>query len=199
MQADISSSHVTEDIARALKAAREAKGLTQRDLSKRAGVPQAHISKIENNAVDLRLSSLLALAHALDLAVTLVPRKALPAVQSLTRTSGSSFAAPQISKDLARTQQALARLRNTVSAPELDHLRDTLIDIVRLQSAISDRDAARTLRKAVDAIQGRDGGRELKAALTEAKALRKAIVASIDTKTLTPPRPAYRLEDDVDG
>lgn len=51
----------------------------QRDLSKMAGVPQSHISKIESNQVGLRLSGLIALANALDLAVTLVPRKAIPA------------------------------------------------------------------------------------------------------------------------
>lgn len=199
MQNDTSSPYATEHIARALKAAREAKGLTQRDLSKRAGVPQAHISKIENNTVDLRLSSLLALAHALDLELTLVPRKALPAVQSLIRTAGSIFAAPQISKDLARTQQTLARLRAAIASPELDRLSDTLLDIARLKAAVADTTATRALRIAVEAIHGSADAKGLKAALAQAKALRNAIVHDVDAKALTPPRPAYRLEDDVDG
>lgn len=81
----------TEQIAAALKRAREGKGLSQRELAKRAGVPQSHISKIEGNGVDLRLSSLVSLAHALDLELELIPRKALPAVRSLTRlTAGSA-------------------------------------------------------------------------------------------------------------
>ena len=48
-------SYITEYITETLKAAREAKGLSQRDLSSRAGVPQSHISKIESGVVDLRL------------------------------------------------------------------------------------------------------------------------------------------------
>ena len=199
MQPDTSNTYATEHIAAALKTARETKGLTQRDLSKRTGVPQAHISKIENNTVDLRLSSLLALAHSLDLELALVPRKAHPAVQSLIRTAGTSFAVPQISKDLARTQQTLERLRGAFAAPELDRLRETLLDITRLQSALSDTDAARSLRKAVDAVHSREDTKALRAALAQAKALRNAIVHNVDMKALVPPRPAYRLEDDVDG
>ena len=79
--------YTTEHIARTLRKAREAKGLSQRELGRKAGVPQGHISKIENGAVDLRLSSLVALARALDLELALVPRKSLPAVKSLVRSS----------------------------------------------------------------------------------------------------------------
>ena len=57
-------SYATEHIAESLKAARERKGLSQRALSAKAGVPQSHISKIENGAVDLRLSSLVELAQS---------------------------------------------------------------------------------------------------------------------------------------
>jgi len=73
--------HVTDQ----LKAARKERGLSQRALSKLAGVPQSHISKIENGTVDLRLSSLIELARVLGLELMLVPRKALPAVKSIVR------------------------------------------------------------------------------------------------------------------
>ena len=72
-------------LTRALKAARKDKGLSQRDLCAKTGIPQSHISKIESGAVDLRLSSLIEFARMLDLEVTLVPRKLVPAVQSLIR------------------------------------------------------------------------------------------------------------------
>ncbi len=42
-----------DHILAALKAARTNKALSQRELSKEAGVPQSHISKIEAGAVDL--------------------------------------------------------------------------------------------------------------------------------------------------
>lgn len=63
----------TRRIAAALKRARLRKGTTQRDLGALIGVPQSHISKIEAGAVDLRISSLVVLAQALDLALELNP------------------------------------------------------------------------------------------------------------------------------
>lgn len=195
MQKDTSRTYATERVSAALKAARETKGLTQRALSKLAGVPQAHISKIEGNAVDLRLSSLLALAHALDLEVSLVPRKAVPAVQSLTRTAGTSFAIPQISKDLARANQAAARLPEAFRGPELDQLREKLADITRLQAALADTDAARAIRKAIEAIHSSDDAKALRDALKRATEVRNAIVHNLPMTDDTP-RPAYQLEDD---
>lgn len=75
----------SEEILKALKSARDAKGLSQRELSARAGLPQSHISKIEQGKADLRLSSLIELARSLDMELKLVPRQAVPAVDSLTR------------------------------------------------------------------------------------------------------------------
>jgi transcriptional regulator with XRE-family HTH domain len=81
--------YATEHIFTALKDARRRKGLSQRDLSGQAGVPQSHISKIENGTVDLQLSSLFELARALDLEVMTVPRRLVPAVESILRTGNS--------------------------------------------------------------------------------------------------------------
>ena len=82
-------SYPFEHISDRLREARIAKNLSQRELSKLAGVPQAHISRIESNQVDLRLSSLAAIANALDLEVALVPRKAMSAVRSIARQAVS--------------------------------------------------------------------------------------------------------------
>lgn len=73
----------TEHLAAELKAARERKSLSQRALAAKSGVPQSHISKIENGVVDIRLSSLVALARILELELVLVPRKATPAIKSI--------------------------------------------------------------------------------------------------------------------
>lgn len=78
--------YAIEHIAAALKAAREAKGLTQRALSDLAGVPQSHISKIEKGAVDLRVSSLIELARVLDLELVLVPRRSVSAMSAIARS-----------------------------------------------------------------------------------------------------------------
>jgi len=79
----------TESLTRRLREARLTQGVRQAELSRRAGVPQSHISRIEANTVDLRVSSLLSLARALDMEVVLTPRQALPAVQSIIRQLGA--------------------------------------------------------------------------------------------------------------
>lgn len=75
-----------EHIADVLKAARLNKGLSQRALSKKVGLPQSHISKIENGIVDLQASSLIELSRVLDLELLLVPRRLIPGVQSIIRS-----------------------------------------------------------------------------------------------------------------
>ena len=82
--------YATEHVAHTLRNAREARGMSQRALSARAGIPQSHISKIENGAVDLRVSSLVELARVLDLDLVLVPRKAVSAVHAIVRRRDES-------------------------------------------------------------------------------------------------------------
>jgi transcriptional regulator with XRE-family HTH domain len=79
-----------EHIAQAIKAARHNKGLSQRALSAKIGVPQSHISRIENSAVNLKVSSLIEISRALDMELMLVPRKLTPAVQGLQRSAETS-------------------------------------------------------------------------------------------------------------
>ena len=79
--------YVLEHLTKALRAARLEKGLSQRELSRKTGMPQAQISKIENAAVDLKTSSLISLARALEMDVMLIPRTYIPAVSGLLRMS----------------------------------------------------------------------------------------------------------------
>ncbi len=84
--------------AETLKAARLAKGLSQRELSARTGLTQAHISRIENAAVDIRLPNLIELARVLDLEMMLVPRPLAPAVRNIIpsyRSADDRSAAPR--------------------------------------------------------------------------------------------------------
>lgn len=70
-------------IASRLKEARQTKKLSQRALSIKTGVPQGHLSKIENGATDLQTSSLIEIARALDLELMLVPRNLVATFNSL--------------------------------------------------------------------------------------------------------------------
>lgn len=77
-----------------LKKAREKKGLSQRALSQKIGVPQSHISTIENGKVDLQLSSLLEIARHLDLEPMLIPRSLILTVSSFLKHPTSTRQIP---------------------------------------------------------------------------------------------------------
>lgn len=72
-----------QPLTNALRAAREKKALSQRAFSAMLGIAQGRLSRIETGTTNLRASSLLELARALDLEVMLVPRQLVPAVNSL--------------------------------------------------------------------------------------------------------------------
>jgi transcriptional regulator with XRE-family HTH domain len=83
-------SYVTEQVLENLREARIRKGFSQRVLSARSGVPQSHISKIESGSVDLRVSSLIALARVLDLELFVAPKKSVPAIKSIILSSNGA-------------------------------------------------------------------------------------------------------------
>ncbi|MFN2355612.1 MAG: helix-turn-helix domain-containing protein [Desulfopila sp.] len=72
-----------EYLTKCLKAARREKNLSQRSLSRKTGIQQNQISRIESGQADLRVSTLVELARSLDLEVVLIPRALLPAVNSI--------------------------------------------------------------------------------------------------------------------
>lgn len=73
-----------EYLTQSLKSARQEKNLSQRALSRKTGIQQTQISRIESGQADLRVSTLVELARSLDLEVVLIPRSLLPAVNSIT-------------------------------------------------------------------------------------------------------------------
>lgn len=74
-----------EDLLKSLAAARQSRGWSQRELGVQAGLPQAHISAIENGKVVPRFDTLLDLVRVLDFDLLLVPRPLVPVVQALVR------------------------------------------------------------------------------------------------------------------
>lgn len=95
-----------QSLTAALRAARKEKALSQRALSSRIGMPQSRLSKIENGAVDLRTSTLLELARALDLEPVLVPRQLVPAVNSIIAQTGEPTAGEETSRPVYRLPAA---------------------------------------------------------------------------------------------
>ena len=74
-----------EDMRLALKEARIARQWSQRELGRRLGLPQMHISGIESGKIVPRYDTLLELVRILDRDLLMVPRALVPAVQSLIR------------------------------------------------------------------------------------------------------------------
>jgi transcriptional regulator with XRE-family HTH domain len=74
-----------EDMRRTLKEVRERRGWTQRDLARRLGLTQTHISGIESGKIVPRYDTLLELVRILDRDLLMVPRALVPVVQSLIR------------------------------------------------------------------------------------------------------------------
>src|SRR5271154_3513295 len=71
-----------ETIGRLLAATRERLGLSQAELARRLGVSGANLSRIENGA-DLRVSTLIDVARALQLEPMLIPKQHVPLVRAI--------------------------------------------------------------------------------------------------------------------
>lgn len=203
-----------EEITGALRAAREAKGLSQRALAARAGLPQSHISKIESGAVDLQLSSLIELARVLELEVKLVPRKALSAVESIVRST-----APTIERShQARIQEALYEAANVASrltaydrsqslqqiAENADFLRRSAVPLDRLASIEKALEVLAPLKRISLDTHHEEDISALLAAPKTAQGLKKAarVIQTIRNQAAhrfaesVPPRPAYGAEEE---
>ena len=193
----------TEYIASTLRIAREARGLSQRELSAKSGVPQGHISRIENGAVDLRVSSLVALARTLDLEPMLVPSKSVPAVQSIASS------APQDGKAARRVLRELARLQNAINNLPTDLFPKS--ELERFQRHVRGLSYFRPILLEVRAI--RDANQAIKAfghsthdpnairqSLLRLRDLRNALahgrIAGDEPESV---RPAYSLDEDDHG
>ena len=200
MQKTTSMKYETQAIADQLREAREAKQLSQRELSRLAGVPQAKISRIETNSVDLRLSSLVAIASALDLEIALVPRKAVSAVKSITRqtTDRTVFHPPSIRKEMQQLQKAIRTIQiDTPTLPQLDELRKATASLERLQIDTRFLDDLRSLRQSIERAQLPDHRKELLNATESMKALRNQIAHfKPTTEQRSANRPAYSLEEE---
>lgn len=212
-------SYATEDVIKTLKQAREAKSLSQRALATQTGVPQSHISKIESGRTDIRLSSLIELARALELDLKLVPRKAVPAVDTVVRTTAPTLAASQAS-DLTKAVREFNRTLETVRDvralyPDLGALKqiqDSLQSLKNLESARRDfaahlatiRNAYEPLQKQLEQIRKAAADvptlppgtlRSLSQAADTFRQLRNQIAHGLPP-AISLPRPAYHLDED---
>lgn len=193
-------SYAIEEFSEQLRAAREKKGLSQRELSALAGVPQSHISKIENSGVDLRISSLAAIARALDLELTLVPRKALPAVRSVSRSvTQSTVSSPEVQLEFDHLEKAIKAASAAVQSPALQNIQRRMRELKLVQPQIIDPELLRKIRRTFEQVEKSGSLTAAENAAKQLSSLRNRIVHSLpEQMSQETPRPAYRLEDDDD-
>lgn len=193
----------TSHIATALRDAREAAGLSQRALGSVAGVPQSHISNIERGRVDLRLSSLVALARTLGLELVLVPRKSVPAVNSIVRSTSAAPRQPGSAtrkgwKDIQAKLEMISHADPTNI--ELARLQRLARDLPHVGFAVIDRQTLRDLNERVDALLENRDADNVHRLLVELDNLRNAAAHAAGSSAVpTNVRPAYSLEDGDDG
>lgn len=200
-------SYDTQETVNALKAARKGKGLSQRALAAKAGVLQTQISKIENGATDFRLSTLIALARALDLELALVPRKAVPAVQSLVRASESAVVSGRTltdqNKAYDRLRRNLASLPNTTKlTTEYAQLQRTFRDLQNFRINKDQLERVKETVKTLETFRDQDKGlQKLRHAASELQNIRNYLAhASADVSWIDTVKPAYALDEiDSDG
>ena len=195
-----------------IKAAREQKGLSQRALGERVGLPQSHISKIESGSVDLQASSLLEIARALDLELTLVPRATLPAIRAIqqeAQRTETPASRAEISQQLHALLKQAGRLVDRFPRVRVfARMIDTANELQSMSLAATDE----TLHEL---------NRFLKTTLGQLAQVNRAVGANRDTTRLihdieitgermtrlrngiahglpasARPRPAYRLDDE---
>jgi transcriptional regulator with XRE-family HTH domain len=197
-------SQANEHIAKLLREAREIKGLNQRELSAAAGVPQSHISKIEKGAVDLRLSSLIELARALDLEFMLVPRPVVPAVRSIIRSatppSENGKEARLALKELNRLEATVANNQSALplKPEEIAQLQRQLRELPHFHLSNSDRKAIRSANQTIQAyLHDHNNVNTVRDAFAYLRTLRNTLAhRAVTPSGPEPVRPAYTLDED---
>lgn len=189
-----------DEISRTLKAARKAKGLSQRALATMAGVPQSHISKIENTGVDLRISSLAEIARALDLELILVPRKTVPAVKSIAR-SGRPLTVERVgaslAKELSKLESIADKIAQQSSFKEVAQLQNRIHDLTRFQIPDSYLESVEKMnRQLKEVYREPENFKRLVKSLDSVQKLRNELAHSPSEQLRQVTRSAYSLEDD---
>lgn len=191
-------SYQAEAFAQSLRQARLNKGWSQRDLSGKAKIPQAHISRIESGSVDVKVSTLVELARLLDLELLLAPRSSIPAVEALIREAEANQglrSARALASSLQTTLRRL-RLRHPKSGTT-ERLATLIQDVIAIAPLFQAPGALGQLQSAVTAIQraGERAGDNLKDLETAIHGLARIRNGLVHARTPVQ-TPAYSLDEE---
>ena len=190
----------TEHITRQIRTAREAKHMSQRELSARSGLTQSHISQIERGTMEPGLSSLVDLARALDLEIVLAPKKLMPAIGNILDSSSA------IRETLTSEQRALVgridrwlaegRDRFAITS-DADSLKESLALLRHLPLSIDELERFRDLAMVLHRWQNEPpASTQLSEFARAIRVLRNSAVHRDRDRAI--PRSAYALDEEDD-
>ncbi|GAA4187025.1 helix-turn-helix domain-containing protein [Shinella granuli] len=191
-------SYKTEHITQQIRAVREARNMSQRELSARSGLTQSHISQIERGTMEPGLSSLVDVARALDLEIVLAPKKLMPAIGNILGSASvtGDMLTSQQRKLVRRLERWLAKGREqfTISS-EADTLKDSLALLRHLPLSADELDRLRDVSLQLDHWQ--DDPPTSKALGEFARAIRHLRNAAVHRdRDDAVPRSAYALDEE---
>jgi|UPI00068CF7F1 transcriptional regulator with XRE-family HTH domain len=190
--------YAVEKLSHFIKAARERLGWSQSELSSASGVPQSHISKIETKGLNMTVSSLTAIANALDLELVLIPRKAAPAIKQIVR--GFNEAETSTTRE---AQNELIKLKRELDALEALDPEKTqsaqrkVLDLQQVRRRLQRKQVERIRRLRRRLLAQDDVDITLNKTIAELTAIREQAQNNPTPETqVQPKRGAYSLEDD---
>jgi transcriptional regulator with XRE-family HTH domain len=193
-------SYKTEHITQQIRAAREARSMSQRELSARSGLTQSHISQIERGTMEPGLASLVDVARALDLEIVLAPKKLMPAIGNIL--DSASFTSNTLTSKqrnlVRRIDRWLAEGRDRFAiASDADSLKDSLALLRHLPLAA---DELETLSDLAMKLQGWQSDPPPAKQVSEfARAVRAVRNAAVHRdRDDAVPRSAYALDEEDD-
>ena len=189
-------SYQSEELVRAVQGQRVKAAMSQRALAVRSGLTQAHISQIETGRLEPGLSSFIQLARALELEVVLVPKKLLPAVEGVLRSTTAEFS-PQDGQSvlLAKGERLITKQKKLYgSSAALDRITDDLRFLKQIRLSKTDlalvTDVVETLRHHQASPEPKSQLENIAGVL---QGLRNRIANPVEA-----PRPAYALDEEDD-
>ena len=185
----------TSNIAALLREARLTKRWSQRDLSERAGMPQAHISRIESGAVDPKISTLQQLARLLDLEFALVPRAALTAVDAVVRETAGD-AERRMVREIVRHMHQTAHTLQSQAGGLNDRVAEAADDLLKLDPADLPPWVRHDVMAAAQAVDEAVRAHDARALEASVKRLRTILKDALGFAKGAD-RPAYTLDDEA--
>lgn len=201
MQNKMSRRASVAGLADTLRRARLQRGWSQRELSTRARMPQAQISRFETGGLDPQVSTFIELARSLDLEVQLVPRAAIAEVRAAVRSAEERSEERALRDLLAKLQEAADEAHR--AAPGRQEIASIRMSLGELQPLVprlrdrADKEELETLLRLLDHVaHDRPGPRgrhaqPVVAAGDRLRSLRNKLVHLPETE-----RPAYSLDED---